>query len=224
MNLILFQDRYRLYYADDEGSDSADGSWYESGGYVYMTEDSGDQYTFTIGSDGMLYAETTYGDLICLVPQSTPSGSGTGGIGNRGLSGNTSGDPFSGTTWAATSIDTVYSGINLGGDDFDFSVGDLMSMVTFVKNESQLRNGYSLAGILCAIDFHTDHTFDLTMMFSAFGRVSDESTTRMSGTWNYAGGTLDLTVDGQTASCLYQNGRFSMGVTGINMIFEPASY
>ena len=216
--------RFSLYYVDDEGSDSAEGSWYESGGYVYMTEDSGSQYTFEIGSDGMLYISTTYGDLIGMAQQSAQSGRGIGGIGNRGLSDTPSADPFSGTTWAATSIDTIYSGINLGGDDFDLSIGDLMSMVTFVKNESQLRNGYSLASVLCTMDFHTDHTFSLTMMFSALGQVSDESTTRMSGTWNYAGGTLDLTVDGQTVSCICQNGRFSMGVYGINMVFEPVAY
>ena len=215
--------RYRLYYVDDTGSDSAEGSWYESGGYIYMTEDSGDQYTFSVGSDGMLYINTTYGDVIGLARDNTQPGRGIGGIGNRGLSGGQSADPFSGTTWAATSIDTIYSGINIGGDDFDFSIGDLMSMVTFVRNENQLRNGYSLASILCSVEFRADHTFDLVMMFSSFGQVDDGSTTRMSGTWNYAGGMLDLTVDGQTVSCVYQNGRFSMGVTGINMIFEPVS-
>lgn len=216
--------RYRIYYVDDEGSDSAEGSWYESGGYVYMTEDGGDQYTFTAGSDGMLYIDTVSGDTIALARQGAQSSGTVGGTGSRGLSGAPSGDPFSDTTWAATSLDTIYSGINLGGDDFDLSIGDLMSMVTFVKNENQLRNGYSLASVLCSMEFHADHTFDLTMMFSSFGQVSDESTTRMNGTWNYAGGTLDLTVDGQTESCIYQGGRFSMGVMGINMTFEPVSY
>ena len=217
--------RYRLEYLDDTGSESYDGSWYESGGNVYMNEDSGDQYTFTVGSDGNLYVENSYGDLIGLVQEKAQSRGALGsGGGSRGLSGSPAGDPFSGTTWAATSIDTIYSGINVGGDDFDLSVGDLMSMVTFVQNESQLRNGLSLASILCSMEFHTDHTFSLTMMFSSFGQISDDSTTRMNGTWNYANGSLDLTVDGETVSCIYQNGRFSMGVTGINMIFEPVSY
>lgn len=216
--------RFRIDYVDDEGSEFYTGSWFENDGYVYMTEDSGDQYAFTVGSDGMLYIDTSGGDLIGMAPEGMQSHGGTGGSGSRSAVPAVQGDPFSGTTWAATSIDTIYSGINIGGDDLDLSIGDLMSMVTFVRNENQLRNSLALASVMCTIEFHTDHTFDLTMMFAALGRISDESTTRMSGTWNYSGGMLDMTVNGETVSCVYQNGCFSMGVTGVSMIFEPVSY
>ena len=221
--------RFRLYYVDESTTDSVDGSWYESGGTVYMTEDSGDQYTFTIGNDGMLYIATTYGDQLGMAQEGMQSHGALGGNstpGNRGFATSPAGtgDPFSGTTWAATSIDTIYSGINFGGDDFDLSIGDLISLVTFVQNEAQLRSGAVMIGILCSIEFRTDHTFNLSMKFSSFGQIQDESASDMSGTWDYSNGTLNLTVNGETAPCIYQNGQFSMGVYGINMIFQPVSY
>lgn len=224
-------DRYRLYYVDESTTESIDGSWYESGGTVYMAEDGGGDYSFTIGNDGMLYTETSGGDWLGFSMEGTQSYTAPGGdaaSGNRFFeqspSGNNAADPFSGTTWAATSIDTIYSGINVGGDDFDLSIGDILSLATFVQTEAQLRSGMVMLGILCSIDFRTDHTFTLTMMTSAFGQVQEESTSSMSGTWEYANGTLNLTIDGQTAACIYQGGQFSMGVYGVNLVFQPVSY
>lgn len=128
---------------------------------------------------------------------------------------------LAGSHWVATGMSTeMIDWMEMETDVGDFSIGDIMSFVTFVSSEQMLTSGTVLAAVYCSLDLNADGTFALTMKMSVMGQVDEDSSQTIRGTWSSSAGTLILTSEGEPVPCMLSGNSLIMGVEGMSLNFE----